>query len=154
MRLKISTTRFGEVAVDQEKIIRFAHGLPGFEEERAFVLVPYDEKSPFVFLQSTQTPELAFLLTNPFLFFPDYAVELDDDTLAQLELADEKDVLVYGIVTVPGGCVPDMTLNLLAPIVVNTRAQAARQIVLDKSAYKTKHPLFTERMAAEEKGGV
>lgn len=149
--MKICTTRFGEVAVD--KVIRFEHGLPGFEEERAFVLVPYDEKSPFVFLQSAQTPELAFLLTNPFLFFPDYAIELDDDMLAQLELADERDVLVYGIVTVPGGRVPEMTVNLLAPIVINARAQTARQIVLEKSAYKTKHRLLEEKAAAAEKGG-
>lgn len=142
--MKIRTTRFGEVAVESEKIIRFAHGLPGFEEERAFVIMPYDQESPFVFLQSVKTPDLAFLLTNPFLFFPEYAFELDDDILAQLEIDDEKDVAVYGIVTVPGGRVADMTINLLAPLVVSARNRVARQIVLEKSEYHTKHRLLKQ----------
>lgn len=151
--MEISSTRFGELTVEREKVIRFEHGLPGFEEEDAFVIVPYEEESPFVFLQSTRTPELAFLLTNPFLFYPEYAFELDDEMLAELEIEDERDVLVYGIVTVPNGCVPEMTVNLLAPIVVNICRQTARQIVLDKSSYQTKHRLLKQQVAATGKGG-
>lgn len=148
--MKIRTTRFGEVAIERDEVLQFEHGLPGFEDERAFVIVPYDEESPFVFLQSAKTPDLAFLLTNPFLFFPTYAFEIDDDALAQLGIAQERELLVYGIVTVPQGRVADMTVNLLAPLVVNVRNRRGRQIVLEKSQYHTKHRLLEER--PEERG--
>ena len=37
-----------------------------------------------------------------------------------------------------------MTANLMAPIVLNTANMQARQLVLDKSKYTTKHRLFPE----------
>ena len=76
---KVNTIRFGEVEVAEDKVVHFADGIPAFEDEHEFVIVPYDEESPYVFLQSLTTPDLAFLMTVPFVFFPDYEFELDDD---------------------------------------------------------------------------
>lgn len=67
---KVNTLRFGEIEVDEGKIVHFADGIPAFEEEHEFLIIPYDEESPYVFLQSMATPELAFLMTMPFVFFP------------------------------------------------------------------------------------
>ena len=67
---KIKTTRFGEIEEDEGKIVRFAAGLPAFEDEHEFIIVPYDEESPYVFLQSATTPDLAFLMTIPLLRVP------------------------------------------------------------------------------------
>ena len=67
----INTARFGEIEIEEEKIIMFSAGIPAFEEEQEFVIIPYDEESPFVFLQSLKTEELAFLMTSPFVFFPE-----------------------------------------------------------------------------------
>ena len=75
---KIETTRFGQVEVADESLITFREGIPAFEDEHEFAVMPYDENGTYMFLQSTKTPELAFLMTNPFFFFPDYTFEIDE----------------------------------------------------------------------------
>ena len=141
---KVNTLRFGEVEVAEDKVVHFADGIPAFEDEHEFVIVPYDEESPYVFLQSLTTPDLAFLMTVPFVFFPDYAFELDDENQGKLNLYKQEDMLIYTLITVNGGQVQDMTANLMAPVVINTVNMQARQIVLDRSSYTTKHRLFPE----------
>ena len=139
---KVNTLRFGEIEVDEGKIVHFADGIPAFEEEHEFLIIPYDEESPYVFLQSLTTPELAFLMTMPFVFFPEYEFELDDVNQEKLGLTRQEDMLVYMLLTIPDGQVESMTANLMAPIVMNQVTMQARQIVLDKSPYTTKHRLF------------
>ena len=139
---KVNTLRFGEIEVDEDKIVHFADGIPAFEEEHEFLIIPYEEESPYVFLQSMVTPELAFLMTMPFVFFPEYEFELDDANQEKLGLTRQEDMLVYMLLTIPDGQVESMTANLMAPIVMNQVTMQARQIVLDKSPYTTKHRLF------------
>ena len=141
---KVNTLRFGEVEVAEDKVVHFADGIPAFEDEHEFVIVPYDEESPYVFLQSLTTPDLAFLMTMPFVFFPEYEFELDDENQNKLELTSQEDMLIYTLLTINGGKVKDMTANLMAPVVVNTANMQARQVVLDRSSYTTKHRLFPE----------
>ena len=141
---KVNTIRFGEVEVAEDKVVHFADGIPAFEDEHEFVIVPYDEESPYVFLQSLTTPDLAFLMTMPFIFFPDYEFEIDDENQNKLELTRQEDMLIYTLLTINGGKVKDMTANLMAPVVVNTANMQARQVVLDRSSYTTKHRLFPE----------
>ena len=142
---KVNTLRFGEIEIDEEKIVHFEVGIPAFEEEHEFVIIPYDEESPYVFLQSLATPDLAFLMTMPFVFFPEYEFELDDESQAKLGIEKQEEMLIYSLLTIPGGKVSDMTANLMAPVVINTTNMQARQIVLDKSRYTTKHRLFPEK---------
>ncbi len=146
---KITTTRFGEIEEDESKIVHFAAGLPAFEDEHEFIIIPYDEESPYVFLQSVTTPDLAFLMAIPFIFFPDYEFRLEDDVLESLALERQEDLLLYTLLTIPGSDIREMTANLLAPIVINSRTNEGRQIVLDKSSYRTKHKLFSKK--AEDK---
>ena len=141
---KVDTLRFGTIEIEEDKITHFAHGIPAFEEEKEFVIIPYDSESPYLFMQSLSTPDLAFLITIPFLFFPDYEFELDDDHQEKLKLYKQEDMLIYTLITVNGGKVQDMTANLMAPIIMNTANMQARQIVLDRSSYNTKHRLFPE----------
>ena len=75
---KINTLRFGELEIEEQDVVRFADGIPAFEDEHEFAVMPYDENGTYMFLQSTKTPELAFLMTNPFFFFPDYTFEIDE----------------------------------------------------------------------------
>ena len=142
---KVNTLRFGEIEIDEEKIVHFEDGIPAFEEEHEFVIIPYDEESPYVFLQSLATPDLAFLMTMPFVFFPEYEFELDDESQAKLGIEKQEEMLIYSLLTIPGWKVSDMTANLMAPVVINTTNMQARQIVLDKSRYTTKHRLFPEK---------
>ena len=102
---KIETTRFGQVEVADESLITFREGIPAFEDEHEFAVMPYDENGTYMFLQSTKTPELAFLMTNPFFFFPDYTFEIDEErsdspatsTLLGAEATTGKSVDYQGI---------------------------------------------------------
>ena len=141
---KIKTNRFGELEIDDSRVVHFKEGIPAFEDEHEFVILPYDEDSPYYFMQSLKSPELAFILTEPFCFFPDYTIEIDDDTVKNLGIKNQEDVELYTLLTIPNGSVRYMTANLLAPIVINGENMQAKQIVMDKSNYKTKHRLFPD----------
>jgi len=141
---KIHTSRFGELEVDEEKVVHFQNGIPAFENEHEFIILPYDEESPYYFMQSLNSPDLAFLLTIPFLFFPDYTFEVDDATIHELDVKDYDKLLYYSMITIPNGSIRYMTANLLAPVVVNIENMQAKQVILEKSNYTTKHRLFPE----------
>ena len=142
---KVSTDRFGELEIDEKRIVTFAEGIPAFETEHEFIILPYDEESPYYFMQSLTKPGLAFLLTIPELFFADYSAEIDDATIEELGIEDPEKILVYTLITIPNGSVRYMTANLLAPIVINVANMKAKQIVMDKSNYTTKHRLFPDK---------
>ncbi len=142
---RVNTVRFGEIEVEEEKIVHFEMGIPAFEDEHEFLIIPYDEESPYVFLQSLTTPDLAFIMTIPFSFFPDYEFEIDDETLKRLGIKSQEELLIYTLITIPGGKVEDMTANLMAPVVINTTNMQARQVVLDSGRYVTKHRLFPKQ---------
>lgn len=139
---KVDTVRFGEIDVEEDKIVYFEQGIPAFEDEHEFIVIPYDAESPYYFMQSLSTPDLAFLLTVPFVFFPEYEFELDDTSLKELGIKRQEEVLLYVLITIPGGKVKDMTANLMAPVVINTTNMHARQVVLERSGYTTRHRLF------------
>jgi len=147
---KADTLRFGPIEEEDEKVIHFPEGIPAFEQEHEFVIIPYDEESPYVFLQSLKTPDLAFLMTMPFIFFPDYEFELDDENQQKLGLERQEDMLLYVLLTIPQGRVQDMTANLMAPLVINAANQQARQLVLEHSPYQTKHRLFPSDKTKED----
>jgi len=149
MRKIINTSRFGELEIDEKRVIHFKDGIPAFEDEKEFIILPYDEETPYYFMQSMKTPDLAFLLTVPFLFFPNYTFEIDDDTIEELEIETKDKLLYYTLITIPNFSIRYMTTNLLAPVVINTKNMKAKQVVLEKSRYTTKERLFPD----ETKGG-
>ena len=144
---KIDTIRFGKLEIEDSDIIKFADGLPAFEDEHEFVVLPYGEGTPYMFLQSLATPELAFLMTDPFVFFPDYSFELDDENMAKLDVESMEDILVCTLISIPATGIANMTTNLLAPVVINRHSKEARQVVLERTAYTTKHRLFPKKEA-------
>jgi flagellar assembly factor FliW len=145
--MKIETKYHGEYELQQQQIIHFAQGIPGFSEEKRFVLLPLED-TPFVILQSVATPTLGFAMIDPFLYFPDYDFELDDASIEQLELSSAKEVAVYVILTVADPF-DQTTANLQAPIVLNQQKRFGKQVILTNTPYQTKHRLFPEKTAAK-----
>ena len=145
----IHSTRFGELEVQESQLITFAHGLPGFPDETAFVLLPYDTDSPFAFLQSAGEPNLTFLVVEPFAIFPDYEFKLEDAIVQELGLSPDNLPQVFNIITIPEKT-EEMTANLLAPIVINRASRNAAQVVLEKLPYTTRHRLFPAGRAQQE----
>jgi flagellar assembly factor FliW len=149
--MKIKSTRFGELEVNDEQLLQFPHGIPGFLDEKVFVLIPYDMESRFSFLQSVNEADLCFLLADPFAFIKDYEFEIDDNLAEELGLSQENPPQVFLIATVRGK-ISDLTVNLLAPLVVNGSKRVGKQIILDKPEYSIRHKLFEEASAAAQGG--
>ena len=145
-KVKITTTRFGIIEVDEDTVIQFIDPVPGFPGAEKFVLILHKEDSPFYWLQSVELPEVAFVVTDPGLFFADYQVTISDEDLVRLMVAESASdsVIVVSIITIPPGDPRQMTANLMAPIVINTENKTAKQIVMLDSDYTTKHLLLPD----------
>jgi flagellar assembly factor FliW len=129
------------VTIDLREI-RFASGLPGFPEAHRFALTEWGgDDSPFSLLRSLEHDGLEFLVAHPLSFFPDYAPEVDDETVERLDLHDADDALVLVIITVPE-TVADATANLAGPIVINRHTLEAAQAVLVSGSYELQAPLL------------
>lgn len=141
--MKIRSALFGEITIEEDQLITFPQGLPGFEDLRRFILVHPDEQLPFSYLQSAEEEALSFILTDPYLFEPSYEFQLPDSAVSELEIESEQDVLVRAIVTIKDK-VEDATMNLLAPVVFNVRRRLAKQVILHDTDYQTKHRLIPQ----------
>ena len=139
----ITTTRFGEIEVPEECIITFADGIPGFPEETKFALFPYEEDSPFSILQSITDPNLTFLLADPYRFYNDYVFELEDAMAAEWGFSPDNPPHVYTVATMRD-TLEEMTVNLLAPIVINWPKRTGAQIIIENKHYSVHQLLFPE----------
>ncbi|WP_378950663.1 flagellar assembly protein FliW [Pelosinus sp. sgz500959] len=148
----IQSTRFGKLEIDESEIINFPHGIPGFPEEKKFILVANAPDSPFSFLQSTVEANLTFLLADPFVFFKEYEFKIDDEVTHELGLFSENPPQVFVIATVKEK-LEDMTANLLAPVVINSQERIGRQIILEKTNYGTRHSLFPDGILQQDAQG-
>jgi flagellar assembly factor FliW len=144
--LKVDTTRFGPITIDEQKIITMPFGMLGFPDEKRYAIVQHKENSPFFWYQSVDDPALAFVITSPFFFLPDYSVPLDD-AIKQMSWDDEKieeKVELYVVVNIPNGSPNKMTANLIGPILINTDTFQALQMVVTDSPYSHRFPLLKD----------
>jgi len=137
--MTIETARFGEIEVEDDRMITLQEGLLGFPEHRRFLLLEHRPGSPLKWLQSVDQPELAFMVVNPHEFFLDYEVDLGDELAAEMGLHCPEQAAVLVIVSVQER--QRLTANLLGPVVINTQTGAGRQVVLDSECYTTRHLL-------------
>jgi len=136
--MNVSTSRFGTIEVEDDRVINFESPLLGFSEYRRFALLQPADESAFYWLQSVDSPELAFVVTDPTLFVTGYEVPIRQDQLETLALESLDDAQVLVIVNKYGEC---LTGNLQGPIVVNTMTGAAEQLVLADQRWSTRHKL-------------
>jgi len=142
--MKLTGTRFSTIEYETEDILTIVDGLIGFPDSTHYVLVCSKPESPFRWLQSIEEPELAFLVVDPANYFPDYRPSMPDSMATALELTEETPRIVYCTVSIPAGKPEDMTLNLLAPIVINATKRIACQTVVENAAYTMRHRVFPE----------
>jgi flagellar assembly factor FliW len=143
--MKYDTIRFGHIEVKETEILKFPVGLYGFEKENTFACLPFapNVESPMEWLQSLQTPQLAFVITDPFLYAPDYSVKLTEGEKAEIGFEPGQTLVTRVIVTIPENYL-EMTANLVAPLVINLTSGMARQFVLTSMEYDTRHFLLPQ----------
>lgn len=113
----------------EQDVLYFSDGIPGFPRSRNFSLVAMSEDSPFQVLQSLDEQEVSFIVTVPWLFFPDYDFELSELEQAELGITTVEETVVFSPVTLDAEH-QRIYLNLLGPIVINSTNRQGRQVVL------------------------
>ena len=146
--MKIATKAYGTIEINERQKISFPFGLLGFESFKEYAIMDA-ERQPFYWLQSIDVEQVAFVLINPFLFRPDYEMNIDNDELLRIGVTDPSKALIFSIVTIPGDGSP-MTANLQGPIVINRDNRLGFQAVLTDSRWKTKHDISAELQAAKQ----
>ena len=141
--MKVPTTRFGEIEVNDSEMIELPSGLIGFPELNRFVLLNHDKDSPFKWLQSLDDGSIAFVLINPLLFRQDYTIEVTEAEVSDLGLSSEEDAVISVIITMPANP-QNMTANLKAPLVFNLQNRKGKQIILNQAGYTTRHNIMEE----------
>lgn len=142
----VKTGRFGQLTVGDDEKIRIPQGVLGFPEFTEFCLVDPADDTLILWLQSTQSPEIAFPLLEPKIFKPEYSARLSAAELRELKLENINQSAVFSILTISDD-VAQMTANLKAPLVINLKEQVAKQVVLQENEYSIKHPMFKELRA-------
>jgi flagellar assembly factor FliW len=145
--LKVATKAFGLIDVDERQKITIPKGLFGFESFTEYVILDA-EKQPFYWLQSTGAKQIAFILINPFLFRPDYELDINDAVLAEIGVSKPENALIFCIVTIPGD--GPMTANLQGPLVINKETKIGCQAILADQRWKTKHDIMAELAAGKK----
>lgn len=137
---EIELPRFGTCAYRDEEVLQFAWGLPGFTYLRRFLALSLAGQERFVWLQSLDDPSIALPMTNPYDIFPEYDPKFPISALESLGIERADDFVVMCVCIVTKDAV-EMSCNLLAPVVINLRERAGRQITLEGSSYSVKMPI-------------
>jgi len=136
--MEVRTTRFGTVNINDDRVITFPKGLLGFPRHTKFCLLEPGEDACFFWLQSMDDPQLAFVVTDPSLFVPDYSVSIRPEQMEELGLRALEEAQAFVIVNKV-----DRTLtgNLQGPLVINTKTRQGEQLVLAEKRWTTRHTL-------------
>jgi flagellar assembly factor FliW len=145
MVMKIKTKFFGEVEVEEEKIINFPKGIIGFEDLKRFILIDHPGSDTIKWLQSVEEKDFALPVVDPVGFFPDYEPVIGESDLNALNIDSIENAVVLCILTVPKNP-EDTTINLKAPVVLNPQNRLGAQLIAENPDYKIKQPikLFAE----------
>ena len=120
--------------------ITFKKGIPGFDFVKYFVLKELKDNERFKILESKES-EVSFITISPFEIYSDYEIDLNEETIKELQIDKPEDVLVLSIITL-GKTLESSTMNLQAPIVINIKKNLGKQYIMQNTKYETKHPLI------------
>ena len=148
LTMTVETPRFGEVTYAETDVFEFPWGLPGFSDLRRFLALSLAEQPNFVWLQSLDDPKVALPAGDPWQIFPDYEPRMPAYAVEALELRNAEDFTFLCVVVVTKDA-EEMTMNLMAPIVLNLKTRRARQIMLENSPYSVKTPIPRKRPEAQ-----
>lgn len=139
----VKTKFFGEVDLPEEKIVTFDRGIIGFENLKRFTIL-YDcekEETNISWLQSVEEPGFAMPVIKPWLVKEDYNPVVEDELLSGLGELTEENLVILLTMNVP----PDLTkmsVNLKAPIIMNSDTRKGAQIVVENKDYVIKYRVY------------
>lgn len=138
--MQIETKFHGQLTIKKEQTWTFPKGLPGFEDEKVFVLLPIEGNEVFQVLQSTKTAMIAFIVTNPFTLMNNYTFKIDEPTIDLLKIQDQSEVFILNVLSLKEPFEAS-TINLQAPLIFQTTVKKAKQMILSDTQYSMRHPI-------------
>jgi len=141
--MELVTKYHGVREYNDEDVIVFKKGLPGFEELKNYIIFPLENNEVFSILHSIEAKEVGLILVSPFSTLADYEFKIPDNDIKELQIAKPEEVLVLTTVTLSSN-IENMTTNLKAPIIINIKQKLGEQLILDTEKYKIKQPLFNK----------
>jgi flagellar assembly factor FliW len=141
--LSTKTRHFGAIEYQEDAVFDFPRGLPGFEDQRQFLLLERPETRPLVFMQSLSAANLCFITVPVKVAKSDYELCMPPEELASLDVDTGrqpligKEVLCLAIVSLQEDQPP--TVNLLSPLVINIRTRQGIQSIQEDSSYSHQH---------------
>lgn len=151
----INTRYFGEIDVDDQKIITFDNGLIGFEALKRFTLIynnESEESGAVNWLQSLDEPLVALPLISPFYVMSDYNPVVEDEVLTKLGELNAENTVIFLTLTVPSD-ITKMTTNLKAPIIINADTKKGCQVIAENPEYVVKYNIYDVIQKMKEKKG-
>ncbi|WP_438316048.1 flagellar assembly protein FliW [Sporosarcina sp. FA9] len=148
--MQIQTKFHGTIAIESDQNWSFPKGLPGFETENEFTLLPIEGNSTFQVLQSIHTSDIAFIVANPYTIAVDYSFNIDEPTIDLLEIEQPTDVFVLGVLSLKEP-IETSTMNLQAPLIFQSKTRKAKQMILNDIKFSLRHPIGTQITQAEGK---
>ena len=133
----------GEQMVLKNGSVVFEKGLPGFDGLKNFELAALEQVG-FFNLSSSEQENISLLLIDPYIYFPNYEIEIDDNTTKRFGIKDATDVLVLSVLTLNDD-VEKITVNLRAPIIINLTTGKCEQVILDREDYLVRQSLVVKR---------
>lgn len=138
--MQIQTKFHGEIKIQADQTWNFPKGMPGFEDEKEFALLPIDSNDIFQVLQSIKTPIVAFIVASPYTLVEDYNFNVDEPTVDLLNIEKEQDVFVLSVVSLKEPF-ESSTLNLQAPLIFQSITKKAKQMILNDNKFSLRHPI-------------
>lgn len=150
MGIRIKTRPFGEIEINEQQIIDFPDGIPGFDDVKKFILLDAnDEKSPLKWLQAYDEPQLAFVIIRPVDFMREYELVVSMSDLDAVGADSAEHLIVFAIVTIPSNPA-EMTANLQGPVIINPEKRLGRQAISLSDRYSVRHKILEEMKKAAE----
>lgn len=141
--MKLISRYQGEINFQEEDIIYFPNGLPGFTELKKFIIFKVEGSEEFSILHSIEDTEIGLIITKPFIFLNNYEVDIPDYLISNLKIEAEKQVSVYTTVTL-NSKINQITSNFKAPIIINNDSRLGQQYIMEAEKYAIRYPLFKE----------
>lgn len=141
--MEIQTKFHGVLDINENYIIDFKYGIPGFEQETKFIILELFEGSAYKVLQSIQHSYVAFIMVDPWMFESSYEFDLKESVIEELQIKTPQQLEIYSIMTISNDF-SKSTINLLAPIIIHRDENMGMQFVLEGTSYTTKYPIRTE----------
>lgn len=151
----VKTKFFGEVELDDEKILNFPNGIIGFENFKRYAIL-FDEEDEsetrISWLQSLDEAALALPVIDPLAISPEYAPMLEDELLKPLGDPADEDLLFLLALTVPSD-MTKVTANMKAPFIINAANKSGVQLIVDNADYPVKFNVYEAVQKMKEKAG-